>query len=1057
RPIAHNEPGGGTEPRGADTQVRPYTGRAGRVLLVDDNADMRGYVRRVLSQRYEVEAVPDGQAALEVVARRKPDVVLADVMMPRMDGVDLLRALRGGPETRAIPVILLSARAGVESRVGGLNAGADDYLIKPFSARELVARVEIQIARSRLETGLEESEEQYRTLFESIDEGFCVIEMLFDDKDKPIDYRFLRVNPAFKRHTGFENAVGKTVREFVPDHDEHWFTVYGNVARTGEPARFESAAMAMHRWFDVYAFRTGQPESRRVAVLFKDITVQKRAEEERARLLREIETERERLADVFRQAPSFMCVLGGQDHVFERANELYYQLIGNRDLLGKPMREAVPEAATQGFVELLDEVYQTGEAFAGTAVRLMLQRQPSGPSEERFVDFVFQPLRDPDGSIAGIFVQGVDLTDRSRAEAALRENEERFQALLEHSYDAIVVIDSSGAITYASPSTFRVFGYTPQELLGKSAFDVIHPDDIPAAQAGLGEAAQLSGSAIWIELRIQHKNGSTVWIEVSGHNLLDQPQVHGIVSHFRDITERKVAEDAREAERQRLKTLVDSSPVGVFVIDAATDTILVANNEFDRVMGMTYEEGQAMQWPRFASAFRSSGGNPCAPEDLPFWRALREGAVIQAEEMHVRSQGNTLPVLVNASPVYSSDGRVSAVIGIVQDATPLQEAERQRSEFQAMVTHELRSPLAVIKSVVLVAKDEMSAGDTSEIEELLGSVDAQADRLLNMVNNLLDVSQMEAGAFTVFPQPTELPGVIEEAVATLRRTSQLTVDLRAPDRLPPLHIDRGRVTQVLENLLNNAAKFTQDGKPIAVDIEQSGTGVTVRVRNNGPVIPANQIPLLFKKFSQLQHHAPGAGLGLAICRGIVEAHGGRIWAESSEEIQETAFSFTLPVAVPVTTQQEIDGGPDSADGPAASGRESTSIGREGEVREVKRVLAVDDEPLLLQHLKRFLIKTGYHPILTGDPAEVLSLVEAEKPDLVLLDLRLPGISGFEVFEQIKTISAAPVIFLSANDRSEDKAIALRMGAEDYVTKPFSPVELEARMEAALRRNDGHDT
>jgi DNA-binding response OmpR family regulator len=141
------------------------------VLLADDNADMRDYVRRLLSARYEVEVVADGQAALAAARARRPDLVLSDVMMPRLDGFGLLQALRDDPGLREVPIVLLSARAGEEAQVEGLEAGADDYLVKPFSARELVARVQINLDMAKLRRqaaeALRASEERFRKFSES--------------------------------------------------------------------------------------------------------------------------------------------------------------------------------------------------------------------------------------------------------------------------------------------------------------------------------------------------------------------------------------------------------------------------------------------------------------------------------------------------------------------------------------------------------------------------------------------------------------------------------------------------------------------------------------------------------------------------------------------------------------------------------------------------------------------------------------------------------------------------------------------------------------------------
>jgi PAS domain S-box-containing protein len=130
-----------------------------------------------------------------------------------------------------------------------------------------------------LSPAVRESEEKYRALFEAIDEGFCVIEVMFDADERPLDYRFLETNPAFFKNTGLENAQGKRMRELAPAHEEHWFQTYGRIALTGEPQRFQQSAAALGRWYDVYAFRIGMPEHRRVGILFRDITQQRSTEE----------------------------------------------------------------------------------------------------------------------------------------------------------------------------------------------------------------------------------------------------------------------------------------------------------------------------------------------------------------------------------------------------------------------------------------------------------------------------------------------------------------------------------------------------------------------------------------------------------------------------------------------------------------------------------------------------------------------------------------------------------------------------------------------------------
>jgi PAS domain S-box-containing protein len=259
-------------------------------------------------------------------------------------------------------------------------------------------------ARARAEAVLRASEARYRGLFTAIDEGFCVLEVLFDGggdpPGRPVDYRFVEANPAFVAQTGLADPVGRTIRELVPDIEQHWIDTYGRVATTGEPTRFETRSDAMGRWFDVFAFRTGEPDARRVALLFTDRTAARAAEDERGRLVAALDAERARLADVVRLSPAFVAVLRGPEHVISLTNAGYDALIGHRDVRGRPVADALPEAAAQGFVALLDRVLATGEPFVGREVPYH-RPDATGAEDVRYVDFVYQALAEADGTRSG--------------------------------------------------------------------------------------------------------------------------------------------------------------------------------------------------------------------------------------------------------------------------------------------------------------------------------------------------------------------------------------------------------------------------------------------------------------------------------------------------------------------------------------------------------------------------------------------------------------------------------------------------------------------------------
>ena len=504
----------------------------------------------------------------------------------------------------------------------------------------------------------------------------------------------------------------------------------------------------------------------------------------------------------------------------------------------------------------------------------------------------------------------------------------------------------------------------------------------------------------------------------------------------------------RYGDEQRAKAdqaaLVNTSPVGVLVVDAKTRELVQFNEEARRIAGGLGGEDRSFDHVLSLFTFRRIDGREIPPAEMPVERALRTGETVRAEEITIQRQdGQTVTTVVNATPIHSEDGDIVSVVSTVQDITPLEELERLRAEFLGMVSHELRTPLTSIKGSAATARSASYPLDPAETRQFFRIIEEQADHMRDLINNLLDVARIEAGTLSVAPEPTEFADVVDQARnAFLSGGYRNSVEVSVAADLPRIPMDRQRVGQVLFNLLSNASKFSREWSTIRVTASVDDLHVTVTVIDEGRGISAEQLPRLFSKFSRIgSENGPeveGYGLGLAISRGIIEAHGGRIWAESDGVGRGARVTFTLPAVA--TADDNLD--------PSAT---LATARPNGVSAASERILAIDDDPQVLRYVRSILTEAGYSVVVTSEPAELDRLLQDEQPHLVLLNLVLPGTSGFELIKRIPNVFEVPVIFLTGRGREQDFATAFELGAADYVVKPFSPTELVARIRAALHK------
>ena len=503
----------------------------------------------------------------------------------------------------------------------------------------------------------------------------------------------------------------------------------------------------------------------------------------------------------------------------------------------------------------------------------------------------------------------------------------------------------------------------------------------------------------------------------------------------------------REEQRARadLETLVNTSPVGVVVFDATTGAPISINRESARIVDGLRDPDQSPEQLLEVLTFVRADGREVSLREYPMAELLSAGETVRAEEIVMRvPDGRSVSVLLNATPIRAEGGGVESFVITIQDLTPLQELERLRAEFLGMVSHELRMPLTSIRGSADTLLESSSDLDPAEMAQFFRIIRDQSDHMRHLIGDLLDLAHIETGALSVSPRPATLADIVDEAKRRfLSGGGRQNLVVEMSPELPPVMADRRRIVQVLVNLLSNAARYSPEGSPIRIAAVRDDFQVSVSVNDEGRGLSSDLLPQLFRKFSRLDvgeraGGISGSGLGLAICRGIVEAHGGRIWAESEGPGLGARFTFTIPI-------MEGEGFAGRVKSPV------TSVGQQRSQQDRVRVLAVDDDPQALRYVRDALAKAGYLPIVTGDPVEVPRLMEEERPHLVLLDLMLPGSDGIELMRSILRSADVPVIFVSVYGQEEVIARAFDMGAADYVVKPFSPTELVARIRAVLRR------
>ena len=503
------------------------------------------------------------------------------------------------------------------------------------------------------------------------------------------------------------------------------------------------------------------------------------------------------------------------------------------------------------------------------------------------------------------------------------------------------------------------------------------------------------------------------------------------------IANARTYQDERRT-RANLEALIDTSPVGVVVFSATTGQPISWNREGDRIVERLRRPGYSSEELLEIISCKRADGSEIALDELPLAAILGDAETVRAEEIQLFiPDGPSVSALVSATPVMGDAG-VESVVVTLQDLEPLQELDRMRADFLSMVSHELRLPLTSIKGATATVLSAQRMYGAHELLQFFRIVDSQADRISNLIGDLLDAGNIDAGTLIVNPEATDASVLVDEARNEFLSSDAIHgLSVNLPDNLPRVSADRGRIVQVLGTLLSNAALYSPPSTTIKIAATFDSAHVELSITDVGRGVDPDALSKLFQKYTATTPNSKRSdlNLGLAVCKGIVEAHGGRIQAESAGLGTGTRISFTLPLADDVVISESTRGGVHS-------------------IGERTRVLAVDNDSETLRFVRETLDDVGFKTIVSGNIENLTQVVDTKQPALVLINLLMPGFDSVELISKTPSLGRLPIIFMSVFNREETFTRALEAGAEDYLVKPFSGTELVARVRGVLRRREG---
>ncbi len=919
------------------------------------------------------------------------------------------------------------------------------------------------------------AEDWYQALAGSMDEGFCVIELLFDARGSPRDYRFLAVNPMFEKLTGLARAQGRTALELVPDLEPRWFEIYGRVASTGEAVRFTDGSEAMHRWFDVNAFPIGPTEHRTVGILFTNITERTQAEGD-TRFLADL-SERLRRADA---ADDLLEAVGRSVGAYLRASRCYFAELssaedrwtvrcdyhaGTSSIAGDHRMSAfTPEVLAvmrAGQVLVVDDTKtdpRSAEHYTGSYEPIGVRAHVIVPllREGHWISNLVVASDLPrrweareTGLLEIVAERTWNAVERLRLDSVRRESEAHFRGLADSMSQFAWIADGTGWIFWYNQRWFDYTGTTLEQMQGWGWTQVHHPDHVDRVVERIRRSWE-TGEPWEDTFPLRGRDGEYRWFLSRAVPVRDDTgQVVRWFGTNTDVTELRAAQEALRAGEANLRIALQTGRLGQWELEVATGA-MEASATCKANFGL--EPHEPLSYARLLGLIH--------PDDLPgmqraVYRALESGSDYETEYRTIWPDATEHWILARIRAARVADGTVDRMSGVTLDITDRKRSEEHLRQMDRLETvgrlaggmaHEANNQMSVVLGFAdfILKRLDLPEGVRADVEQ----VRRAAERTALVTAQLLAFGRRQM----LRPAVVDLNAVVSGMSPVLRRTLGETASITlalAPD-LGRVRADAAQLEQVLVNLALNARDAMPVGGTLSIrtanvtlrdETGRAGAGepippgayVRLEVRDTGCGMTPEVRRRIFEPFFTTKAVGMGSGLGLSTVYGIVRQSDGYIEVES-EPGGGTGFIIYLPVA-------------ESA-APAAPVEPVRSPGGSGET-----VLVVEDDPRVRAIVDRTLREAGYRVLEAEDGQAALELLArtGSPPDAVITDLAMPRMNGRTLAARLRVLQPGlPVLFMSGYTDDEVARRGLMVDGQPLLQKPFSPDGLAAALHAALR-------